>query len=62
MHVARKRGLQLTWVVSLVCIALQRVSEGLRDMEQTATIMSGYAFRFLTAALSASVIRLDLNK
>jgi aromatic ring-cleaving dioxygenase len=37
------------------------VSEGLHDMEQTATVMSDYALRFLTAAFAASVMRLDLN-
>ena len=62
MRVAHKRGLQLTRVVSLVCIALQRICEGLHDMEQRATVVSDYALRFLTAAFSASVIGLDLNK
>ncbi len=62
MHVRHKRGLQLTWLVSLACIALQSVSEGLHDMEQTATVMSDHALRLLTAAFSASVMRQDLNK
>ncbi len=62
MHEARKRGLQPTWVVTLVSIALQGVREGLRGMEQTITVMSDCALRLLTAAFSAPVIRLDLNK